>query len=88
MKKARLESVGWILHCLVQLDVNLMEASKGMLGDLLSVLRGEEEPGGRQEQDVRRRKQRIHPCSYCSHSLWTKHQREESKNYRDISTWG
>lgn len=49
MKKARLESVGWILHCLVQLDVNLMEASKGMLGDLLSVLRGEEEPGGRQE---------------------------------------
>lgn len=71
-KKPRLESIGWILHRLVQLDVNLVEASEGVLRDLLSVLGGEEEPGGRQEQDVRRRKQRVHPCSYCSHSLWTK----------------
>ena len=47
-QKTHLETVSRILHRLVQLQIDLMEAREGMLGDLLPVLRGEEQPGGRQ----------------------------------------
>ena len=51
-KETLLVGIGWILNSFEELLVNFVETREGVLGYLLPVLGGEEEPGGGQEQDV------------------------------------
>ena len=51
-KETLLVGIGWILNSFEKLQVNFVETREGVLGDLLPVLGGEEEPGGGQQQDV------------------------------------